>query len=363
MDKTAAYYFENTDVVAFPKMGLEFNIDVTAFTVFGFEIRWYGVIIAVGMLLAMLYCFHRMKQFGLDSDRAIDAVLGGLIGAIFGARLYFVAFNSETPLSDFFKIRSGGLAIYGGLIGGLLVALLVSKFRKVKFLPLLDVAGLGFFIGQAIGRWGNFVNKEAFGSATELPWGMASATIQATLGTQSGDVVLAHPCFLYESIWCALGFLFLHFYSKHRKFDGEMFLIYSAWYGFGRFFIEGLRMDSLYIGRLRVSQLLAAICVVAAVTAIFFVRSHIKRNGGTVLYKDTEESKTLLLEAEQRAKAPQNSPAEAPAEAESILDEKSEEAEAPENVENVPDESSESVNTAEENPESKTSEEVEKQNG
>ena len=300
MDKTAEYYLSDWNIVAFPKMGIEFHINSVAFTIFGFEIRWYGVIIAFGLLLAMLYGFKRMKEFGLDSDRAIDCVLGGIVGGIVGARLYYILFDSDNTLADFFKIRQGGLAIYGGLIGALLVALLIAKFRKVKILPLLDIASLGFFIGQGIGRWGNFVNKEAFGSATEMPWGMATATVQDTLGNGTGAVVLAHPCFLYESLWCIAGFVLLHFYSKKRRFDGEVFLLYSAWYGLGRFFIEGLRMDSLYLGRLRISQLVAALCVVVSLTIFFIQRGHVKREGFT-LYCNTEESKQLLLEAEERA--------------------------------------------------------------
>ena len=300
MDKTVEYFLSNNDIVAFPKMGLEFNINNVAFTVFGMEIKWYGVIIAIGMVVAMLYCFRKMKEFGLDSDRAIDAVLGGLIGAIIGARLYYIVFNADVTMADFFKIRDGGLAIYGGLIGAILVAGIISKFRKIKFLPLLDIASLGFLIGQGIGRWGNFVNKEAFGAATDLPWGMASASIQSTLGAGSSSVILAHPCFLYESIWCFIGLILLHFYSKRRKFDGEVFLLYTIWYGIGRFFIEGLRTDSLYIGRLRVSQLLAAVCVILALTIILFIRSKIKRDGVAVLYRDTDESKLLLAQSEEK---------------------------------------------------------------
>jgi len=306
MDKTAEYFLGNSDIVAFPKLGIEFSFSNVAFTIFGFEIKWYGVVIAFGMLWAMLYCFKRMKEFGIDSDRAIDAVLAGLIAAIVGARSYYIIFDSDKTFADFFKIREGGLAIYGGLIGALLVGGIVAKIRKVKVLPFFDIASLGFLIGQGIGRWGNFFNKECFGSATTLPWGMASASVQETLGNGSQTVILAHPCFFYEFIWCFIGLLLLHFYSKHRKFDGEVFLMYTAFYGIGRLFIEGLRTDSLYLGRLRVSQLLAGLCVVTAISIILFVRGQIKRNEGAVLYRDTDESKALLAEAaerEEKAKA------------------------------------------------------------
>lgn len=301
MEKTADYFLNNWDVVGFPNLGLEFNVSPTAFTVFGMEIKWYGIIIAFGLLLAILYCFSRMKEFGLDEDRAIDVVLVGLVAAIVGARAYYIAFDPEKTFKDFFSIRDGGLAIYGGIIAALLVGAIIAKLRKVKLAPFFDIASLGFLIGQGIGRWGNFVNKEAFGSATTLPWGMASGSIEQNLGGFGSELVLAHPCFLYESLWCIVGFVLLHLYSKHRKFDGELFLMYAAWYGLGRAFIEGLRTDSLMLGTLRVSQIFAIACVVGATVAIIYIRSRTKRMGtAVVLYRDTDASKALLAEAEQR---------------------------------------------------------------
>ncbi|MEG0615089.1 MAG: prolipoprotein diacylglyceryl transferase [Oscillospiraceae bacterium] len=300
MERTTDFYFQNQDVVGFPNLGLEFKIDETAFTVFGIDIKWYGILIAFGMLLAMVYCFRRMKEFGLDSDRAIDAVIGGLVGAIVGARAYYLIFSPDHSLAEFFQFRQGGLAIYGGLIGALLVGGIIAKIRKVKIMPFFDIVSIGFLIGQCIGRWGNFVNKEAFGSLTNLPWGMATYNVQYELGGFSDSVVLAHPCFLYESLWCLLGFFVLHFFSKHRKFDGEVFLAYTAWYGLGRFFIEALRTDSLMLGRLRVSQLLAGLCFVAAIVLILAIRGRIKRYGENTLYCNTDASKALLKEADDR---------------------------------------------------------------
>lgn len=301
MNTTAEYYLNNSDLVGFPKLGWNFDISPTAFTVFGLEIKWYGIIIAIGMLLAIMYCFKRIKEFGLDSDRVIDAVVFGLIGAMVGARAYYIIFDADVTFADFFRFRDGGLAIYGGLIGALLVGAITAKIRKVKILPLFDLAAAGFVIGQAIGRWGNFVNKEAFGSQTSLPWGMSSASIQYMLAPGSDTLVMAHPCFLYESLWCILGFILIHFYIKHRKFDGEIFLMYSAWYGFGRFFIEGLRTDSLYLGLIRISQLLAILCVIIAVFLIIFIRGKVKRYPESfVLYKDTEQSKRLIEESEKK---------------------------------------------------------------
>lgn len=303
------------DVVEFPKLGLEFTLDKVAFSIGGLHIYWYGIIITAGILIAAVYGLSQTKKYGLDPNRVIDTVMGGLIGAYVGARLYFVLFSLSEYDSfiDVINVRDGGLAIYGGIIGAVVVGGIISKFRKLKFPPMLDIAGLGFLIGQSIGRWGNFVNREAFGKNTDLPWGMTSDDIQYYLTqnksriAEKNDIIVdplkaVHPTFLYESIWCAIGFIVLHFYSKKRKFDGEVFLMYIAWYGTGRFVIEGLRTDSLMLGKLRVSQLLAAISVIVAVALIFFIRSRIKRTGDYVFYKDTEESKLFLEEFEQGKK-------------------------------------------------------------
>ncbi len=302
------------NTLSFPKLGIEIPVYSTAFTIFGMEVKWYGIMIGLGLLLAVIYCFRRMKEVGIDSDRATDAVFGGFIGAIIGARLYYVFMMWDDYKGDIkaiLSIRDGGLAIYGGLIGALVVGLIVAKIRKVKLLPILDLAGMGFFIGQALGRWGNFFNHECFGRNTDLPWGMTSPKIAASLKANASEILSltgvtvdpsapVHPCFLYESLWCLAGFLILHFYFKHRKFDGELFAIYVLWYGLGRFFIEGLRTDSLMVGHLRISQLVAAVSVIGAIIVIIAVRSKIKQDGGYTLYKDTEESKAILAEAERK---------------------------------------------------------------
>ena len=285
------------DQIVFPGLGLDIMVDRVAFTVFGINIMWYGVFITIGMLLAFIYCFRRMKEFGLDGERAVDAVLGGVVGAIICARAYYVFMQwdrYEGNIKAILSIRDGGLAIYGGLIGAVVFAAIVAKLRKVKILPLLDLAGMGFLIGQAFGRWGNFFNQEAFGSNTDLPWGMSGGRIQAwildnmdEIFAQTGVLVsakkLVHPCFLYESIWCILGFILLHFISKHRKYDGQLFLLYIGWYGLGRAFIESLRTDSLMIGNVRVSQALAIVCVAASVILLIAVGNAAKRNS-YVLY-------------------------------------------------------------------------------
>ncbi len=298
-----------TNEIVFPKLGIDLHIKSVAFTVFGASITWYGILITAGMMLAMIYLFKRIRSFGIDPDRAIDGIIGGVIGGIIGARAYYVIFHWSEYAGDWkaiFNIRNGGLGIYGGLIGALLVGSVVCKLRKVRLRPMYDIVSLGFLIGQCIGRWGNFTNHEAFGKNTDWITGMSSGKIQAWIARNytDGSVVPdqpVHPCFLYESVWCLLGFVLLHFVSKKRKFDGQIFLMYVIWYGTGRFFIESLRTDSLYLGTVKVSQLVAVVSVAAALVLLLIGLSHAKRMGSDqVLYVDTEESRALLEEADRR---------------------------------------------------------------
>ncbi len=316
---------KDTTEIYFPELGWRFHIDPTAFTVGGLAIQWYGILITTGLLLALLYCFPKMKRFGLDSDRAVDAVIGGVLGGIIGARIYYVLFNFSEFKKDSFgetlksavNIRSGGLAIYGGIIGALLVGLLMCKIRKVRKLPMLDITVLGFLIGQGVGRWGNFVNQEAFGTNTSSFFGMTGGEIQNTIirETQEGGSMYAHdqatmmwekavhPCFLYESLWCILGFIILSWYSKHRKYDGQIFLMYLSWYGIERAFVEGLRTDSLYIGdsNLRISQLLSIVLVVASVILQLVIYSKYRRDPESFqLYVGSEESHRLIEESRRK---------------------------------------------------------------
>ena len=245
--------------VSFPGLGFEFTINPVAFSIGDSPVYWYGIIIASGLLLAVLYAWRSSKRFNVDASKLINCVLVGIITGIIGARLYYCFFEwdyyGKNPI-EILYINEGGLAIYGGIIGALAGGLTVAKFQKMKFLPILDIAMLGFLLGQGIGRWGNFMNQEAFGSVTDLPWGMMS---EATGGAT------VHPCFLYESLWCLLGFVLIHFYSKYRqRYAGQVFYTYLAWYGFERMIVEGLRTDSLYLPfqlfgmDIRVSQLLSA---------------------------------------------------------------------------------------------------------
>ena len=279
--------------IQFPGLGLSFDVQREAFHIGSLPIYWYGVLIAAALLLAFFYAVKRADQFKISVDNLTDATLWSIIFGIIGARLYYVLFyiDPDTGVNTYFAdpvsmlfLWNGGLAIYGGIIGALLTALIFCKIKKLNPLPFFDIASLGFLIGQAIGRWGNFFNREAYGAATALPWRMVI--------DDSGNAY--HPCFLYESIWCALGFVLLHFYSKRRKFNGEVFLMYAAWYSFGRFFIEGLRTDSLMIGSVRVSQMLSALVFIAAVTliAVFRIKAGAKKNEQmeyVPMYKDIEK--------------------------------------------------------------------------
>lgn len=278
--------------VSFDGLGLSFDINNVAFSIFGFNIYWYGIIIALGFALAIVYTVKRSKSFNIKTDPMLDVIIGGAVGAIICARLYYVIFKWDYYRGDIKKIldiHSGGLAIYGGIIGAFLFGWLMCKWRKVNPLDMFDLGALGFLIGQGFGRWGNFFNQEAYGTTTNLPWAMKSDAIWAELtmkSSQLSDEGMAidlnalgvHPTFLYESLWCFLGFAILHFVSKkHRKFSGQIALMYGVWYGIERFIVEGLRTDSLYITgtHLRVSQLLSLLLVIvcAALLVIFLKKA------------------------------------------------------------------------------------------
>lgn len=266
--------------VTFPHLGLEFNINPVAFSIGSFHVYWYGIIIAAGFLLALIYASFSCKKMNIDINRLFDVVIVGLITGVIFARLFYVVFYPgdkywKNPL-EIFQIHDGGLAIYGGIIGAVVFGSLMAKLRKLKVTAVLDIAALGFLIGQCVGRWGNFINQEAFGSATELPWGMHSENTAAVV---DGNV---HPCFLYESLLCLLGFVLLHFFTRRfRRYDGQTFLLYIVWYGACRFFIEGLRTDSLIIPGtgLRVSQVIAAACVVAGIILLVLFRHRTSLTG------------------------------------------------------------------------------------
>ncbi len=247
--------------ISFPTFGI--TIDPPRSVELGpLTIHLYGVIIAFGLILAVLYGCKRSKAFGLKEDDLIDGVLWVTPFAIACARAYYVIFEwqryAENPVSALY-IWEGGLAIYGGVLGAVVGVAVFCRIKKIKMTAVLDLMLLGFLIGQSIGRWGNFVNREAFGAETTTFLRMG------LFNRYTETVTYYHPTFLYESAWNALGFVLLHFLSKRRTYDGQVALLYAAWYGLGRCIIEGLRTDSLWWGPFRVSQLLAAVSCLAAV--------------------------------------------------------------------------------------------------
>lgn len=255
--------------ISFPSIGLELDPS-KGISIGPLEIHWYGLIIAVGLLLAVIYGCRRGKDFGLKEDDLIDGVLCIVPIAVIFARAYYCIFRwedyADDPISMLY-IWKGGIAIYGGVIGAAIGIVIFTLFKKdkVKLTAALDLTALGFLIGQAVGRWGNFINREAFGAETD------SFLRMGLMNKFTGEVTYYHPTFLYESLWNICGFVLLHFLSRKRKYDGQIALGYVAWYGLGRAMIEGLRTDSLYWGPVRVSQLLAAISCVAAVVVLIIM--------------------------------------------------------------------------------------------
>lgn len=219
-----------------------------AFEVFGIAVRWYGILISTGMIIGTILAIRETKRLGLDENLIIDFILVMIPAAIVGARLYYVIFNWSYYNGDVMQminLRQGGLAIHGGVIGGVIAGLIYARVKDIGFWQLADIISPSLILGQAIGRWGNFVNQEAHGGPTDLPWGIVV------------DGVKVHPTFLYESLWNFGIFIFLMKYRKNKKFDGELFYLYLILYSVGRFFIEGMRTDSLMLGPLRVAQVLS----------------------------------------------------------------------------------------------------------
>ncbi len=254
--------------VTFPGLGLSVEMERVAFTFFGKEIYWYGVIIATGFLLAAVYVYLRAPSFGAQPDQFLDMLFWAVPLAIVGARIYYCIFYWELfkddPISCLY-VWEGGIAIYGGIIGAVTTLAVYCKIKKQNLGVYLDMAGLGLLIGQCIGRWGNFVNQEAYGAET-------TSFLRMGIADWMGNYSYYHPTFLYESVWNLFGFLLLHGYSKRRRYDGEVFTLYVAWYGLGRAWIEGLRTDSLYLFStgIRVSQLLAVLSLLGAVGLLIY---------------------------------------------------------------------------------------------
>ena len=302
------------ETLYFPKLNLTFNLSKIATSFGPIKIYWYGIIITLGFILGYMYVGIMSKKFALKMEEIIDIIFGSVVGGIIGARIYYVAFNFDMykeNIGDIFKIWEGGIAIYGGIIGAFLVGVMLCKKKKVNMWAVSDLGVGGLILGQSIGRWGNFINIEAFGKNTESVLGMTSISIQRYLyqiapklakeGIKINPIGNVHPCFLYESIWCMLGFLVImivtikrDYWSKHISkckkkeiYPGELTLLYFIWYGLGRFFIEGLRVDSLMIGSFRISRVLSLILVV--------ICSALMLLGFLIRYKDGKRSKKSLF--------------------------------------------------------------------
>ncbi len=299
------------NIIAFPGLNLgPWSINPTAIDLGFIRVQWYGIIIVLGMVLACSYAFYRMKSLGLVFDNMLDIAIVCIPSGIVGARLYYVltSLDQYTNIAEMFAVWNGGLAIYGGIIGGLLGVFAVCRFKKYKFLGVLDCIAPGVMIGQLIGRWGNFVNAEAYGVIGNyeflglrfdaVDFGMNNPLMMSVnnfnskiLSQVSPEVIEkfdvyntgmlpVHPTFLYESLWNIIGFLLINAFWKHKKYDGQIVIMYASWYGLGRCIIEGFRGDSLYLGAFRISQLLAFLCFVAGVTllVVFEIRRRMKKN-------------------------------------------------------------------------------------
>ncbi len=249
--------------VGFPGLGLNFSINPVAFNLFGKDVYWYGIIIALGFALALWYATAQEKRSELQKDTITDLVLIGAPIAIICARIYYVIFTWESYAANpikVFAIWEGGIAIYGGLIGAFITGIVYCRIKKISFYKVADIVAPALLIGQAIGRFGNFVNAEAFGTVTNLPWRMSIETV--------AGVTCVHPTFLYESLWNVVGFVILHLLRNKKPYDGFLFWSYLLWYGLGRVWVEGLRTDSLMLGNLRISQIVAAVCIVVSLVVI-----------------------------------------------------------------------------------------------
>lgn len=292
------------NIIEFPKLGLEFKINDVAFSLGSLEIKWYGIIICCGFLVSILLAMRCCEKYGVSKDDLLDYLLYAMPAAIIGARLFYVIFSWDDYKGDIkgiFNIRQGGLAVYGGIIFAVLSVFIVSKIKKKSALVLLDFAIPYIMLGQAIGRWGNFTNQEAFGGKTNLPWGMTGNIIVDNLsqyGLSRQDLV--HPTFFYESLACLLGFIFMMIYRKKlQKEKGELICLYMIIYGAVRTVIESLRVDSLMIGSLKVSLLISIVICILGITLLIDIR----RKHKAKIIEQIEEESSLKKIVEEIDKA------------------------------------------------------------
>ncbi len=277
--------------ISFPGLGIDFfGVNPTAFTVFGREIRWYGLIICLGIILGFFVFLKNAKFHGIKTDDILDFAIYIIPSAIVGARLYYVltSLSEYHSFYDIIAIWNGGIAIYGAIIGGAIASFVVCKIKKIDCLTIFDCISPAVILGQCIGRWGNFMNAEAYGSGLQYDFFGKTFDISGWINKfplrmlinyspTYQNAIIAHPTFFYESIWNLLGFIILMLFFKKAKFKGQIFLMYISWYGFGRCFIEGFRTDSLWIGPFRISQLLAAVCFIFGIISLIIINKKEKQ--------------------------------------------------------------------------------------
>jgi len=281
-------------MIEFPNLGIYLADVGKTVTVFNFDIAYYGITIGIGMLMGILIASWQAKRIGVNPDHVVDVAMYGIVFGIIGARIYYVAFSWDMYKDDLlsvFNLREGGLAIYGGVIAAIITVIVFCRIKKLSAPLLFDTVGIGLVTGQAIGRWGNFFNREAFGEYTDNLLAMripldavrksdVTELMREHMETIDGvDYIQVHPTYLYESLWCLMVLVIMVLYTKHRKFDGEVFLIYLLGYGLGRVWIEGLRTDQLLLPvvGLPVSQLLAGLLIVGSLGAIVIIRTKMKK--------------------------------------------------------------------------------------
>ena len=322
----------STNIIGFPNLGLgPWEINKFLFQAGNFKVAWYGIIITIGIVLAVLYTIKRGKQEGFTTDDVLDYAIWVVLVGIIGARLYYVAmtWGRYESFLDIFAIWNGGLAIYGGLIGGALTIMYISYKKQKSVLKFFDMVTPGVMIAQALGRWGNFFNAEAYGSILKYEFlgktfetsrfaGQAIPWIMTIENVNGSALYYAHPTFLYESLWNVLGFILLNIRYKNKKFDGQILFSYIVWYGFGRMFIEGFRTDSLYLGNVRISQLLAVGCVLFGIMFYHLLRK--KARPVLAAEQDAQEYESLFSDKPQK-KAKKSSAAKSAAVSERAVDE------------------------------------------
>ena len=278
--------------ISIPNIGLDFNINEVAFSVFGKDIAWYGIIVTLGIISAVLYVYYKAKKHNIVTDDFLDIAIFTVVFGVIGARLYYVltSLDQYDSFWDVFKVWEGGLGIYGCIIAGALAAICTLMYKKMNVLKFFNGLAPACMLGQIIGRWGNFVNAEAYGSVEMFEFFGRTYDISACKDLpwiMEANGVLCQPTFLYECVWNIIGFVIINIFYNKKKYDGQPVLWYLAWYGFGRMFIEGLRTDSLYVGDVKISQLIGLVCVIVCVSLMIFFKIK-KVSNDNPLYKEVK---------------------------------------------------------------------------